>query len=379
MRDYYDVLSVSRGTSGEDLTAAYREKAKELHPDVNSHPEADEQFRRLKAAYEVLGSPKERRRYDRLGHRAYVEKYGGPTLEERKRTTTNEATASETGASGNRTGSSTDSPPGAERRSRADETAEPGGSATDSRTGPDATSESSTTNGVAALRAYIGRTVREQTGDFRWLVQGRTADSTGLVAYALRLLVFGLLAAVVVKTVELSTGNPDVAFGDPVAFTVCLLVARGVYLVGFESLRDEHVRIDDATTPDAYVLPYALLAGVVGGLLFFSSSAVRQFGGESAVPVFVWVVLLLVGAVLLFYGYAATILGVGWGAADDYYNYGYGPSPVVWNFAVQSPLLLFVGGVVSDVTRAYVVTVGVPFVVGALYLLRRYLLSTELR
>ncbi|TNF64205.1 MAG: molecular chaperone DnaJ, partial [Rhodobacteraceae bacterium] len=54
-RDYYDVLGVTRGASAEDIKKAYRQKAKELHPDRNKDkPEAEAQFKEANEAYEVL-------------------------------------------------------------------------------------------------------------------------------------------------------------------------------------------------------------------------------------------------------------------------------------------------------------------------------------
>ncbi len=50
------------------IKKAFRRLARELHPDVNSAPEAEEQFREVAEAYEVLSSPETRDRYDRFGH-----------------------------------------------------------------------------------------------------------------------------------------------------------------------------------------------------------------------------------------------------------------------------------------------------------------------
>lgn len=75
-RTYYDVLEVAEDATQAEITAAYREKVKEYHPDVSDADDADERFKRVKEAEEVLGDEDERARYDRLGHEAYVE--GGP-------------------------------------------------------------------------------------------------------------------------------------------------------------------------------------------------------------------------------------------------------------------------------------------------------------
>ncbi|AQL41564.1 hypothetical protein BV210_02015 [Halorientalis sp. IM1011] len=73
---FYDVLDVSPDASREEIRAAYREKAKETHPDVSDAPDAETQFRRVTRAKEVLTDPEERARYDRLGHRQYVDGSG---------------------------------------------------------------------------------------------------------------------------------------------------------------------------------------------------------------------------------------------------------------------------------------------------------------
>lgn len=68
-RDYYDLLSVSRGASEAEIKKAFRGLARELHPDVNDHdPEAEEKFKAAAEAYEVLSDPERRRTYDAYGH-----------------------------------------------------------------------------------------------------------------------------------------------------------------------------------------------------------------------------------------------------------------------------------------------------------------------
>ena len=66
-RDYYDALGVSRDASTEDIRRAYRKLARENHPDVNKDPGAEDRFKEISEAYEVLRDPEKRERYDRLG------------------------------------------------------------------------------------------------------------------------------------------------------------------------------------------------------------------------------------------------------------------------------------------------------------------------
>ena len=67
-RDYYEVLGVARGASDGEIKKAFRRLARELHPDVSDAPDAQERFRELAQAYEVLSKPETRELYDRYGH-----------------------------------------------------------------------------------------------------------------------------------------------------------------------------------------------------------------------------------------------------------------------------------------------------------------------
>lgn len=67
-RDYYDVLGVSRTASDDEIRKAYRRLARQYHPDVNKDAGAEEQFKEINEAYEVLNSAEQRTAYDRFGH-----------------------------------------------------------------------------------------------------------------------------------------------------------------------------------------------------------------------------------------------------------------------------------------------------------------------
>jgi molecular chaperone DnaJ len=67
-RDYYDVLGLARGAGDREVRSAFRRLARELHPDVSDHPDAQERFREAAEAYEVLSKRETRDLYDRFGH-----------------------------------------------------------------------------------------------------------------------------------------------------------------------------------------------------------------------------------------------------------------------------------------------------------------------
>jgi molecular chaperone DnaJ len=67
-RDYYEVLGLSRTADDRQIKQAFRTLARELHPDVSDDPEAEERFREVAEAYEVLSKSETRELYDRYGH-----------------------------------------------------------------------------------------------------------------------------------------------------------------------------------------------------------------------------------------------------------------------------------------------------------------------
>jgi molecular chaperone DnaJ len=67
-RDYYEILGVDRSAADADIKRAFRKLARELHPDVSDAPDADERFKEVVEAYEVLSKSETRQLYDRFGH-----------------------------------------------------------------------------------------------------------------------------------------------------------------------------------------------------------------------------------------------------------------------------------------------------------------------
>src|SRR2546430_5376475 len=74
-KDYYKILGVSKDASEKDIKQAYRKLARKYHPDVNpDNKEAEEKFKEINEANEVLSDPEKRKKYDEMG--AYYQQYG---------------------------------------------------------------------------------------------------------------------------------------------------------------------------------------------------------------------------------------------------------------------------------------------------------------
>ncbi|MBQ1949593.1 MAG: DnaJ domain-containing protein [Treponema sp.] len=72
MKDYYEILGVQRGASSEEIKKAYRNLAFKYHPDRNpGNAEAEEKFKLISEAYNILGDEKKRAEYDRFGSSSY--------------------------------------------------------------------------------------------------------------------------------------------------------------------------------------------------------------------------------------------------------------------------------------------------------------------
>src|SRR3954469_18868920 len=77
-RDYYEVLSVERTVTVEEIKKSYRKLAVKYHPDKNPGDKAaEEQFKELSEAYEVLNDAQKRAAYDQYGHAAFDRRAGG--------------------------------------------------------------------------------------------------------------------------------------------------------------------------------------------------------------------------------------------------------------------------------------------------------------
>lgn len=70
-KDFYETLGVSRGASADELKRAYRKQAMQYHPDKNKTKEAEEKFKEINQAYEVLSDPQKKATYDQIGHEGF--------------------------------------------------------------------------------------------------------------------------------------------------------------------------------------------------------------------------------------------------------------------------------------------------------------------
>ena len=67
-KEYYQILGVSRDASEEEIKKAFRQQALKYHPDRNQDPGADEKFKEINEAYQVLSDPEKRKLYDQYGY-----------------------------------------------------------------------------------------------------------------------------------------------------------------------------------------------------------------------------------------------------------------------------------------------------------------------
>ncbi len=72
MKNYYDILGVSKSASAQEIKSAYRKLALQWHPDKNKAPEANDKFKEINEAYGVLSDQTKRQTYDQLGHDTYT-------------------------------------------------------------------------------------------------------------------------------------------------------------------------------------------------------------------------------------------------------------------------------------------------------------------
>ena len=76
-RDYYEVLGINRNASADEIKSAFRKLSKKYHPDLNpDDPTAEEKFKEINEAYQVLSDPDKKQKYDQFGHAGVDPNYG---------------------------------------------------------------------------------------------------------------------------------------------------------------------------------------------------------------------------------------------------------------------------------------------------------------
>lgn len=71
MKDFYEILGISKNATSQEIKSAYRKQALKWHPDKNKSTDSTERFKQINKAFEVLSDPKKRQLYDEVGHEAF--------------------------------------------------------------------------------------------------------------------------------------------------------------------------------------------------------------------------------------------------------------------------------------------------------------------
>ncbi len=76
-KDPYEVLGVNKSSSADEIKSAYRKLARKYHPDLNKEPGAEEKFKEIQEAYDILSDPDKKAKYDQFGYAAFDPQAGG--------------------------------------------------------------------------------------------------------------------------------------------------------------------------------------------------------------------------------------------------------------------------------------------------------------
>lgn len=81
-KDYYDILGIQKDASEDDVKKAYRKQALRYHPDKNKSPGAEDKFKEIAEAYDVLSDPKKKDIYDRFGEEGKFQRVSSRAMRE---------------------------------------------------------------------------------------------------------------------------------------------------------------------------------------------------------------------------------------------------------------------------------------------------------
>jgi len=330
--DYYSILGIRERSTYSDIRSAYRVRVKQVHPDVNEHPNAQEQFKQIKEAYNVLNNRTKRTIYNNTDHDNFVQQYGGYTSEDLNNIKeVNLATL--------------DSKETLKIIRGADQQCDQNPERQQSRS------------------RYSALSVRNRfrnSPKLNWIIQGRTAESKGFWAYLIRITIYLVLLYMSITIIGYILPF-DITRGIAVgALLLIIYLPRIVYMGGFELIREQYIKIDNKPEPDAYTLPFSVafgyllvLVGTVSYVIY--PDLLSGFWG------------LMIG------GYVWIVLSVGWAAADGYYNLKHSAHPIFWNLAVQLPIMSIplIYLIILDPLLLYLFNL-VPFSVGLIYLHRHH-------
>lgn len=306
--NYYEILGVSQDATSSEIRAAYRQKAKKYHPDSSKYNDAEILFKQVKSAYNVLNNQRKRDLYSQLEHDEYVERRGGYTAAEIEQAT--------------------------EASIRLHEEQQTNSERNWKREQQQQVQQQQAASGSQSLFQRL----------YSIAINGQTPASTGQLAFLIRSIVYLFLTILIGIPVYVIL--PFEIFTFPVIATI-LLVSRLVYLVGFEHLRSEYIKIDMNPEPDAYTMPYPLGVGVIVVILGFILFLTLPIDSDPSTMIQQVGVILIV--IMLFFTIISVpalsfwaIVSIGVAVSDDYYNLWYDVNPVFWNFAAQVPILLII-------------------------------------
>ncbi|EJN60317.1 DnaJ domain-containing protein [Halogranum rubrum] len=162
--NFYDLLGVDEDATKTDLKRAYRQRAREYHPDVNADDRAGTQFKTVRRAYDVLRDETERSAYDRLGHETYVRKRmnGLPSSPDESSTTSASASSS-TQSSSSSQSSNASTTSSSSTSSQSSKTSKQSKQSKTSKSSRSQSSQRSTSSQSASNSSSSGRRTRQQS------------------------------------------------------------------------------------------------------------------------------------------------------------------------------------------------------------------------